>query len=92
VASVDDAFLARVAEVLTLGPSPVLLDPATAQVLDFRIVRAAHPPTVIVRYVRHGQECFFDFSLDDDTWSFGDAEEAAELVWIDLQETLTSID
>ena len=92
VAQVDDAFIARVAQRLSPGPPLALLDPAKAQVLDFRTDQVQDLPTVFVRYVRDGKEAVFLFALDDSVWSFCDADEAAQLVWIDLAESLDAVD
>ena len=46
----------------------------------------------VVRYLHEEAEGVFRFELDDTVWSFGDAEEAAHLVWIDLSETLGAVD
>ena len=88
----DETFVGEVAECLADGPPPALLDPEKAEVLDFGIDRVEHPPTVVVRYLHGEEEGVFRFELDDSVWSFGDAEEAAQMVWVDLVESLEAAD
>jgi hypothetical protein len=90
VAYVDEAFLGEVADLLADGPPPALMDPSRTEVEEVSIDRVGHPPAVVVRYVHDGEAGDFRFELDDSAWSFDDAEEAAQLVWGELADSLES--